>query len=106
MSDDKVSIKFAKKQDMRFISHLDLQRLFSRALRRAGLPVALSAGFSPRPKISFKRALALGQESDDEEVHIVFKERIEPEVFKDMLQRQLPDGIEIREVIWKSGMVR
>ena len=54
---------FSKTGDMRFISHLDLVRLFQRACRRAGLPVAVTKGFSPRLKISILKALKLGVES-------------------------------------------
>ena len=83
---------------MRYISHLDLMRLFCRALRRADLPLKLTEGFSPHPKLSIKRALKLGVESDNEEASVVLKEQISPEEFKEMLQKQLPPGIEIKDV--------
>ena len=94
----KVSFVFAKKNTMRFISHLDLMRLFMRAMRRAELPLKMTEGFSPHPKFSIKRALKLGLESDSEEASVVLKETILPEEFKDRLQRQLPEGIEIKYV--------
>jgi len=81
---------------MRFISHLDLMRLFMRALRRAGLPIKMTEGFNPHPKLSIKRALKLGVESDNEEAVIVLKELISPEEFKERLQKQLPQGIQIK----------
>lgn len=80
---------------MRFISHLDLLRLFGRAVRRAGLPIAMSEGFAPHPKISFKRALKLGIESDNEEVAFYINGWMSPQEFKLKLQEQLPDGIVI-----------
>ncbi len=83
---------------MRYISHLDLMRLFQRATRRARLPLALTQGFSPHLKMSFKRALKLGIESDAEEAVVVLKELIKPEEIKEKLQKQLPDGIQIREI--------
>lgn len=83
---------------MRYISHLDLMRLFMRALRRADLPLKMTQGFSPHPKFSIKRALKLGLESDNEEASIILKERISLEEFKEGLQRQLPKGIEIKNV--------
>jgi len=83
---------------MKFISHLDLMRLFMRALRRARLPIKMSEGFSPHPKISLKRALKLGVESENEEATFVLREPISPEDFKQRLQEQLPDGISIKEV--------
>ena len=83
---------------MKYISHLDLMRLFMRALRRAGLPVKMTEGFSPHPKISLKRALKLGVESENEEASFVLKEPVAPEEFRQRLQGQLPEGILIKEV--------
>jgi len=83
---------------MRYISHLDLMRLFMRALRRADLPVKMTEGFSPHPKLSIKRAMKLGIESDTEEACVVLKEEIVPEEFRQRLQKQFPQGIEIKNV--------
>ena len=83
---------------MKYISHLDLMRLFMRALRRADLPVKITEGFNPHPKLSIKRALKLGIESDNEEASVVLKEWINPEEFRERLQKQFPQGIEIRNV--------
>ena len=93
----KVRFVFAKKGMMRFISHLDLMRLFMRALRRAELPLKMTEGFNPHPKLSIKRALRLGLESDGEEASILLKEQINAEEFKERLQRQLPEGIHIHD---------
>lgn len=82
---------------MKYISHLDLMRLFMRALRRADLPIKMTEGFSPHPKLSIKRALKLGLESDYEEASIVLKEFVKPEEFKERFQKQLPEGIQIKE---------
>jgi radical SAM-linked protein len=94
----KINFTFAKKGTMRFISHLDLMRLFTRALRRADLPVKISEGFSPHLKFSIKRALKLGVESENEEAAVILKEQICLEDFKERLQKQLPEGIEIKAV--------
>jgi len=82
---------------MKYISHLDLMRLFMRAMRRADLPLKITEGFSPHPKLSIKRALKLGLESENEEAAIVLKERVGPQDFKDRLQKQLPEGIVVKE---------
>ena len=92
----KISFTFTKKGTMRFISHLDLMRLFMRAIRRAGLPIKMTEGFSPRPKISLKRALKLGVESENEEATFAFKETVNHEDFEYKLNKQLPEGIRIR----------
>lgn len=89
---------FTKKGTMKFISHLDLMRLFMRAVRRGGLPIKMTEGFSPHPKISLKRALKLGVESDNEEATFVLREPINPQDFKQKLQKELPEGIYIQEV--------
>jgi radical SAM-linked protein len=94
----KVVFEFSKKGTMRFISHLDLMRLFTRAFRRAGFALKITEGFSPHPKFSIKRALKLGVESEGEEASVVLKEEISPADFKNRLQSQLPPGIEIKFV--------
>lgn len=81
---------------MRYIGHLDLMRLLARAMRRAELPLKLTEGFSPHPKLSLKRALKLGVESENEEGSIVLRLPLEPEEFKISLQKQLPEGIKIK----------
>lgn len=94
----KVNFIFSKKGLMRYISHLDLMRLFARAMRRADLPLKLSEGFSPHPKLSLKRALKLGVESENEEASIILKFPVTPEDFKNRLQKQLPEGIKLQDV--------
>lgn len=94
----KISFVFTKIGMMRYISHLDLMRLFMRAMRRADLPLKLSEGFSPHPKLSLKRALKLGLESEHEEAAILLRLPVAPEEFKDKLQLQLPEGIKIKNV--------
>ena len=83
---------------MRYISHLDLMRLFMRAMRRADFPLKMTEGFSPHPKLSFKRALKLGLESQQEEASIVLRFPVEPVDFKNRLQKQLPEGINLKDV--------
>lgn len=91
----KIGSIFQKTGDMRFISHLDLMRLFQRALRRAGLPVTITQGFSPRLKISINRALKLGAESFDEALTVHVSERVEPALFVQLLNKNLPEGVRI-----------
>ncbi len=83
---------------MKYISHLDLMRLFMRASRRAGLPLKFSEGFHPHPKLSIKRASKLGLESDNEEATIVLKQWMRLDDFQDKLQRELPEGITIKVI--------
>ncbi len=94
----KVYFSFSKKGAMKYISHLDLMRLFMRAFRRAGLPLKMTEGFNPHPKLSIKRALKLGLESDHEEAAITLKNPVVLEDFRQKAQAQLPQGIEITNV--------
>ncbi|MDD2927358.1 MAG: TIGR03936 family radical SAM-associated protein [Candidatus Omnitrophica bacterium] len=91
----KLNFVFSKKGPARYIGHLDLMRLLMRAMRRAGLPLKMSEGFSPHPKLSFKRALKLGLESEGEEAAVTLRLPVKEEEFKNKLQEQLPPGIEI-----------
>ena len=93
----KVTFIFAKRGLMKYISHLDLMRLFTRAMRRADFMLKMTEGFSPHPKFSIKRALKLGVESDNEEASVILREEINPDDFKEKLQRQLPEGIIIKD---------
>ncbi|MFA4990081.1 MAG: TIGR03936 family radical SAM-associated protein [Candidatus Omnitrophota bacterium] len=94
----KLNFVFSKKGAAKYIGHLDLMRLLLRAMRRAGLPLKMSEGFSPRPKLSFKRALKLGLESEEEEAAIALRLPVKEEEFRNKLQEQLPLGIEIKYV--------
>jgi len=81
---------------MRFISHLDLMRLFQRALRRSRLPITITEGFNPHPKFSLSNALKLGVESEKEEVGFYLDRNIDLEEFEERLNKQLPDGIKVK----------
>jgi radical SAM-linked protein len=94
----KITFNFSKKGKLKFISHLDLMRLFTRAFRRADMPLKISEGFSPHPKFSIKRALKLGVESDNEEASVILKELLSIEDFQGRLQAQLPEGIQVKSV--------
>ena len=91
----RIGVKFAKTGAAAYISHLDLQRAFSRAIRRSGLPVALSQGFNPHYVMSFASALALGTESTCECVELALSEDIAPEVFMERLARVMPQGLSV-----------
>jgi radical SAM-linked protein len=93
----KVQLRFSKSGDLRFLSHHDMMRLFARACRRAALPVRLTQGFDPRPRLVFATALELGVESLDEALEMELSQWINPENVRRRLQEQLPEGIRISE---------
>lgn len=94
----RLRVKFGRGNELKYLSHLDLMRLWDRALRRAGLPPAYSEGFSPHPHISFASPLAVGITSVGEIMDIFFERRISPDTFIRKVRVQIPAGIDIIEV--------
>ena len=90
-----MKVIFAKTGDMRFISHLDLMRMFHRASRRADIPVTVTKGFSPHLKISIQKALKLGVESSAEEATFYLDGAVRPEEFTRSMNACLPEGVRI-----------
>jgi len=87
--------RFYKKGDMVFISHLDLIRVFERAIRRAGIPVAYTQGFNPHPIMAFATALGIGVASEGEYIDIQLSDDMDSELFMSSLNSVLPDGLKI-----------
>lgn len=94
----KIEIRFQKGDAIRFISHHDLMRAFQRAVRRAGLPVRLTAGFNPRPRIVFPVALEVGIASLDEAVEIELTEWIPLDDLRNRLTSQLPPNLPLTAI--------
>jgi radical SAM-linked protein len=94
----RLRVRFCRGRELKFISHLDIMRLWQRALNRAGIPLAYSEGFNPRPRMSLAAPLALGVTSEAELMDIVLSEWASPHSFTAAVGRQLPPGIEIRQV--------
>lgn len=93
----RVRIAYTKLEEAKYIAHLDLAKVFERALRRAGVRLAYSEGFNPHPKISFGSALAVGVEGEHEYVDIEFEQEIDLKELLGRLQEQLPAGIRLIE---------
>lgn len=91
----KVRIRFTKVGKIRFLGHRDLARCWERAIRRAGLPMAYSEGFSPRPKMHYGLALPTGAESYAEYMDIDLARDIELDGLDRLLGDGMPDGVEI-----------
>src|ERR1700733_1245910 len=91
-------IRYAKRGRMRFASHRDIARAIERGVRKAGLPVAFSAGFSPHPKISYAGASATGTASEAEYLEIALTVACPAPDIRDRLDAALPDGIDVIEV--------
>jgi radical SAM-linked protein len=93
----KVRLRYAKRGKLRFTSHRDVARAFERALRRAGLPIAYSQGYSPHPKVSWVGAAPTGAASEAEYVEIQLVDHVDPEVVCANLDAALPDGLAVLE---------
>ncbi|MUM76932.1 TIGR03960 family B12-binding radical SAM protein [Pseudodesulfovibrio sp. F-1] len=76
-----------------FLSQLELQAVFERALRRAGLPLSFSAGFHPMPRLSFGMALPVGVASRLEWINIFLREDFDPDEVTARLDRVMPEGL-------------
>ncbi len=90
-----VRIKYCKGEPIKYISHLNLAQVFTRALRRADIPVIISDGFNPRFRISFGPPLPLGISSTSEYLDIRLKEEVKIEELTESLNRILPQGLKI-----------
>lgn len=100
----KVRLRFAKRGKLRFTSHRDVTRAFERALRRVGLPMAYSQGYSPHPKVSWVGAAPTGAASEAEYVEIQLVEYVDPEEVRAKLDAALPEGLAVLEgVLAGSG---
>lgn len=95
----KLRIRFAKRDRLRFTSHRDFQRAFERALRRAHVPVAFSQGFSPHPKVSYAGAAPTGAASEAEYLEIAVTEECDPAAVAKALDDALPPGLDIVDVV-------
>ena len=91
-------IRFGKQPRLRFISHLDLQRFFQRAVNRTGLPIAWTQGFNPHPVMSFGSALALGWTSEYEVIDIRLSAPMGRKRTEDAVRSALPEDLPVLEV--------
>lgn len=94
----KLRIKFSKHGVLRFIGHLDVMRYFQKAIRRAGIDIAYSSGFSPHQIMSFAAPLGVGLESNGEYMDIVVNSLTSAKELTDALNAQMADGIRVLEV--------
>jgi len=94
----RLRIRFRRGPAVKFISHLDIMRLWQRALIRAGIPLAYSEGFNSRPRLSLAVPLAVGVTSEAELMDITLARPASPHFFTAAVSQQLPPGIEILQV--------
>lgn len=95
----KLRIRYAKRGRARFTSHRDFSRAFERALRRAAIPMAISSGFNPHPRISFANASPTGAATEAEYLEIGLAERCDPDKVRQVLGEAMPPGLDILAVV-------
>ena len=95
----RLRLRYAKRGRLRFSSHRDFQRALERALRRADIPMAYSAGFSPHPKVSYANSAPTGVASEAEYVEIGVALACNPDAVRAALDAALPPGLDVVEVV-------
>ncbi len=93
----RIFANYEKGEAVRFISHLDMQRLFQRAFRRARVPLAYSQGFNPHPLLSFASALAVGYTGESEWLDVRLERPMDLNEFQNAVNAVLPDGVYIKQ---------
>ncbi|MFN3660341.1 MAG: TIGR03936 family radical SAM-associated protein, partial [Brevinematales bacterium] len=86
---------FTKRGNSRYLSPIDLEEVFSRAVIRSNLPVCYTRGFNPHFRFAFLWALPVGFESDQEMVEVMVWKHLLPEEWRDRFNESLPDGIRL-----------
>jgi len=89
-------MRFCKQGDLRLIGHRDLMRCLERLCRRAAVPLGLSAGFHPKPRMTFPLALALGIAGTDEVVEVELAEPLAADDLLGRLAAHAPPGLRFR----------
>ncbi|MQY15618.1 hypothetical protein SRB5_58040 [Streptomyces sp. RB5] len=95
----RIRLRYTKRGRLRFTSHRDFQRAFERALRRAEVPMAYSAGFTPHPKVSYANAAPTGTGSEAEFLEIALAESREPGKLRALLDESLPEGLDVTDAV-------
>jgi len=98
----RLRLRFGRGEDIKFLSHLDVMRLWERILRRCGLPLSYSEGFSPHPRIALAAPLPVGVTSQHEIMDVFLMRWIVPASFVSQVKQQLPKGLDLLEA-WTVG---
>ncbi len=95
-----VRLRFSKTGQAKYISHLDTNRVFSRALARAKINLWYTQGFNPRPYMSFSLPLSLGVESYCENVDLRILDNLTDEEIKERMNNALPELLMFTRILW------
>nr|WP_268244816.1 TIGR03936 family radical SAM-associated protein [Pilimelia anulata] len=92
-------MRYAKRGPLRFTSHRDFARAFERAIRRAGVPIAYSHGFTPHPRISYASAAPTGVASEAEYLELGLQQPVDPDELRTALDAALSPGLDIVDAV-------
>ena len=92
-------ISYSKTGQAKYFGHLEMVKIFLRAIRRAQIPLKHSEGFHPKPKVAFEDSLPVGMESISERMYISVVSQIDRQSIVDELNKHLPDGLFIRNCL-------
>jgi len=95
VSAQRIRVWFRKGERVRYISHLDVLRFWERAIRRAGLPLAYSQGFTPHPKLAFASPLPLGFVGESEIMDVTLEERMDIDLFRVRLANETSEDLRL-----------
>ncbi len=98
-----IRFQFERREEIKFIGHLDIMRLFERAFKRAGIPIAHSGGFNPRPRIVFAQPMPLGLTSEGEFADVEIMETVDTKEFIKVFNESLPLGVRILDAKCKTN---
>ncbi len=99
-------IVYERSESVKYVSHLDFVRMFGRAIRRAEIPIAYSEGFNPHPLLTFALPLPVSHTSECEILEITLAEELSPQEIMDRLNKALPLGVRITEVIEGKSLMK
>ncbi|HHU90295.1 MAG TPA: DUF2344 domain-containing protein [Clostridiaceae bacterium] len=94
--------RFSRGQELKYIAHLDILRVFERAIKRANIPVAYTQGFNPRQKLVFGLPISIGLTSESEYADIELSEDMSPEEFITKINKGLPEGLKVEEAVARN----
>lgn len=98
MKVQRLRVTYTREEQVKYLSHLDMMRLWERALRRGGIPLAYSQGYKPKPKIAIGAPLPVGYLSEGELMDLYLSRRMTPYTFMHQMDPALPAGVRLMGV--------
>lgn len=98
-----IRVKYEKKEEVKYVGHLDTMRTFTRCIKRTNIPVVYSKGFNPRIQISFALPLGVGITSECEYFDLTLEKKMNIDMFLSELNSTLPDGFRVIEAIYPEN---